>query len=119
VSLEVKTKTQGNAAFRVAGVQDNKSGAIAGDVELKYTNKPNGLAYTQAWTTSNILRSQLELENYMAKGLKLDLTTALNPDKNQKSAIMAATYKQAGVHGRAFLDVFKVSIRSPLRSYVC
>jgi voltage-dependent anion channel protein 2 len=119
VSLEVKTKTQGNAAFRVAGVQDNKSGAIAGDVELKYTNNPNGLAYTQAWTTSNILRSQLELENYMAKGLKLDLTTALNPDKNQKSAIMAATYKQAGVHGRAFLDVFKVSIRSPLRSYVC
>jgi voltage-dependent anion channel protein 2 len=108
VSLEVKTLTPSNTAFRVAGTRDNKSNIIAGDIEAKYVNRKNGLVFTQAWTTSNVLRSQVELENYITKGLKLDLTTSLLPEKSQKSAIVAATYKQPGLHGRAFLDVFKV-----------
>jgi voltage-dependent anion channel protein 2 len=107
-SLEVKTVTPSATTFKVAGVRDTKSAAITGDIEAKYFNKANGLVFTQAWTTSNILRSQVELENYVAKGLKLDLTTTLLPDKGQKGAIVAATYKQPGLHSRAFLDVFKV-----------
>jgi voltage-dependent anion channel protein 2 len=110
-SLEVKTATPSNTTFRVAGTRDSKSANITGDIEAKYTNRKNGLVVTQAWTTSNVLRNQLELENYIAKGLKLDLTTALVPEKSQKSAILAATYKQPGLHGRAFLDLFKVSLR--------
>jgi hypothetical protein len=107
-SLEVKTATPSNTTFRVAGVRDAKSNAIAGDIEAKYVNRKNGLVFTQAWTTANVLRSQVELENYMAKGLKLDLTTGIVPDKNTKSALVNATYKQPGLHGRAFLDLFKV-----------
>jgi voltage-dependent anion channel protein 2 len=111
-TLEVKTNTPSGTAFRVTGFRDSKSSAINGDIEAKYTNKANGLVFTQAWTTANVLRSQIELENYMAKGLKLDLTTGLNPEKNIKSSMLAATYKQPGLHGRAFLDVFKVRTRS-------
>jgi voltage-dependent anion channel protein 2 len=107
-SLEVKT-TSFPASFKVAGLRDAKSGVITGDIEGKWVDPKNGVAITQAWTTSNILRTQVELENQIARGLKLDLLTALNPAKNQKSAIVAAIYKQPNVHTRATVDLFKVS----------
>ncbi|KAG2090515.1 eukaryotic porin/Tom40 [Suillus cothurnatus] len=106
-SLEVKTKTPSNVAFKVGGNRDSKSGLIAGDIEAKYTDKKNGLVFTETWTTSNALKSQLELENYLAKGLKLDIATSLTPDKGQKSALLNVIYKQSGVHTRGAFDVFK------------
>jgi len=106
-SLEVKTKTPSDVSFRVAGNRDNKSDFISGEIEAKYTNRKYGTTFTQAWTTSNVLRSVVELENQIAKGLKLDVTTALQPDKNTKSALINATYKQSGIHSRAVFDLFK------------
>ncbi|KAF8887181.1 eukaryotic porin/Tom40 [Infundibulicybe gibba] len=106
-TLEVKTKTPSDVTFKVAGTRDSKSEIIAGDVEAKYTNRKHGLTFTQTWTTSNILRSQVELENQIAKGLKLDLNTSLLPDKGTKTALINAVYKQSGFHSRAALDVFK------------
>ncbi|KAH8086875.1 voltage-dependent ion-selective channel [Filobasidium floriforme] len=105
-SLEVKT-TSFPASFKVAGLRDAKSAAITGDIEGKWVDPKNGVAITQAWTTSNILRTQVELENQIARGLKLDLLTALNPAKNQKSALVTAIYKQPSVHTRATVDLFK------------
>ena len=87
-----------------------QSAAITGDIEGKWVDPKNGVAITQAWTTSNILRTQVELENQIARGLKLDLLTALNPAKNQKSAIVTAIYKQPSVHTRATVDLFKVKL---------
>ncbi|KAI0736311.1 eukaryotic porin/Tom40 [Fomitopsis betulina] len=107
VALEVKTKTPSNVAFRVSGAQDSKSSLINGDLEGKYTDRKHGLTFTQAWTTTNTLRTQIELENQIAKGLKLDLNTALTPDKGSKTALFTSTYKQPGLHTRAFLDLFK------------
>jgi Eukaryotic porin len=107
-SLEVKTKTPSNVTFKVQGSQHSKSKDIHGDVEAKYTDSKNGLTVTQTWSTTNVLKSQLELDNQIAKGLKFDLTTSLAPDKNTKSAVLHAIYKQSGLHSRALLDVFKV-----------
>lgn len=95
--------------FKVAGSQQ-KNSAITGDVEAKYADFKHGLVFTQAWTTSNVLKTQVELENQIAKGLKLDLTTSLLPEKGQKSALLNAVYKQSGLHTRANLDLFKVRI---------
>ncbi|EIW72829.1 hypothetical protein TREMEDRAFT_42010 [Tremella mesenterica DSM 1558] len=106
-SLEVKTITPSNVTFKVAGNKDDKSGTISGDIEGKYVDFKNGLTFTQAWTTSNLLRTQLELENQIAKGLKLDLATTLNPAKAAKSAILTAIYKQPSLHTRATVDLFK------------
>jgi voltage-dependent anion channel protein 2 len=106
-TLEVKTATPSNVTFRVAGSQDPKTSAIAGDIEAKYTDKKNGVTITQAWTTANYLRTTVEAENHLAKGLKFDLNTNLLPDASKKSALVTTTYKQPGVHTRAFLDVFK------------
>ena len=79
-SLEVKTKMPSNIAFKVAGLCDTKSQAITGDIEAKYSDHKNGLVFTETWMTANVLKSQLELENYLAKGLKLDFATTLAPD---------------------------------------
>jgi voltage-dependent anion channel protein 2 len=106
-SLEVKTKTPSNVTFKVGGSRDSKSSIISGDVEAKWSDYKHGLTVTQTWTTSNILRSQVEVDNQIAKGLKLDLSTALHPEKGEKSALFNAVYKQPGLHTRAILDVFK------------
>ncbi|KAI0789603.1 eukaryotic porin/Tom40 [Abortiporus biennis] len=106
-ALEVKTATPSNVSFRVSGSQDPKSAAINGDIEAKFSDKPHGLVFTQAWTTSNVLRTQIEAENHLAKGLKFDLATSLLPDSGKKTAVFTSTYKQPGLHTRAFLDIFK------------
>ncbi|KAL0961003.1 hypothetical protein HGRIS_005996 [Hohenbuehelia grisea] len=105
-ALEVKTKTPSDVTFKVGGTRDSKSSVITGDIETKFSNRKHGLTFTQAWTTANVLRTQVELENQIAKGLKLELTTLLFPDKN-KSALLNAAYKQSGVHARGALDFFK------------
>ncbi|ESK95224.1 outer mitochondrial membrane protein porin [Moniliophthora roreri MCA 2997] len=104
-TLEVKTKTPSNVTFRVFGTND-KNGT-SGDLEGKWTNKAHGVTLTQTWTTTNTLKSLLELENQIAKGLKVDINTALQPEKGTKSATVGGIYKQSGVHTRAVLDVFK------------
>jgi len=102
----VKTATSSGVSFKVALIRDAKA-AITGDLETKYNLKHHGLTLTQTWTTANVLRTQVELENQIAKGLKFDLTTALLPEKGSKSALLTANYKQPGLHTRAFLDIFK------------
>jgi voltage-dependent anion channel protein 2 len=54
-----------------------------------------------------LLRTQVELENQIARGLKLDLATALNPAKSQKSAILSAIYKQPSLHAKTTVDILK------------
>jgi voltage-dependent anion channel protein 2 len=109
VNLEVKTATPSGVTFKAAGNRDTKSEAIVGDIEAKWSDRKHGLTVTETWTTSNILRTNVELENQIAKGLKLDVNTQLFPDKGAKSAIFNAAYKQSGFHTRASLDLFKVS----------
>ncbi|KAF9533192.1 eukaryotic porin/Tom40 [Crepidotus variabilis] len=105
-SLEVKTQTPSNVSFKVQGTRDSKS-AIAGDIEGKWTDKVHGLTLTQTWTTANVLRNQVELDNIIAKGLKLDLATSLAPEKGAKTAVVNTVYKQSGLHTRATLDVLR------------
>ena len=106
--LEIKTQTPSYVSFKVQGSRDAKTDIINGDIEGKWTDKIHGLTLTQAWTTSNILRNQVELDNIIVKGLKFDLKTSLSPDKGTKTANLSAFYKQSGLHSHATLDVFKV-----------
>lgn len=54
-----------------------------------------------------MLRNTIELENQIAKGLKLELITTLVPDKQAKNAVISSTYKQPGLHTKQTVDVFK------------
>ncbi|BGP27638.1 voltage-dependent ion-selective channel [Rhodotorula toruloides] len=106
-ALEVKTRAPNGVLFKVAGLRDAKTAAIAGDLEAKYTDVKNGVTVTQTWTTSNVLKTQVELENQIAKGLKLDVQGHLLPATQSKAAFVTAIYKQPSLHTRALLDVFK------------
>ncbi|PLW13843.1 hypothetical protein PCANC_16750 [Puccinia coronata f. sp. avenae] len=106
-NLEVKTKAPNNVVFKVAGLRDGKSGVIAGDLEAKYLLPKYGLTFTPTWSTSNLVKAQFELENKIAKGLKLDLATSMNPVSNAKNAALTATYKQPGLHTRTLVDLFR------------
>ncbi|KNZ73078.1 Mitochondrial outer membrane protein porin [Termitomyces sp. J132] len=106
-SLEAKTKTPSGVTFKVGGNRPASADQIQGDIEAKWSELKHGLTVTNTWTTANVLRSQVELENTIAKGLKVDLATSLLPEKGTKTALLSATYKQSGFHSRAFLDLFK------------
>jgi len=106
-SLEIKTRAPNNVLFKVAGARDNKSQVIAGDIEGKWADPKNGINFTQTWTTKNQLKSLLELENQIAKGLKFDLNTVLEPDTAAKNALIGAHFKQPGFHLRGICNVFK------------
>ncbi|KAJ6461998.1 eukaryotic porin/Tom40 [Mycena vitilis] len=106
--LEVKTKTPSNTVFKVAGTRASQTSAIQGDIEAKLNDRKHGLTFTNTWTTTNVLRSQIELQDQITQGLKLDLTTSIAPSKNNsKTAVLGAVYKQSGFHSRAVLDVLK------------
>ncbi|CAO3703769.1 unnamed protein product [Rhizopus stolonifer] len=109
VKLEVKTAAPNGVTFKVNGQRDNKTGIIVGDLETKYADKKNGLTFTEAWTTSNHLNGKIELENNLAKGLKVELLTSLLPSVNEKAAKINATYKKPNVHTVATLDVIKTN----------
>jgi len=112
-SLEVKTKTPSNVTFKVFGERNSKHPErITGDIEAKYVDPKNGLTFTQSWTTLNALKTLIELDGQVAKGVKLDLSTSITPqDKDgkatAKSTILSGVWKQPGVHTRASLDLFK------------
>jgi len=106
-SLEVKTKTPSDVTFKVGGTRDSKHDVINGDIEAKYVDRKHGLTFTQTWLTSNVLRSQVELENQIAKGLKIDLNTSLLPEKGAKTAVINSAYKLSGFHTRAAFDIMK------------
>lgn len=106
-TLEVKTRTPSGVTFKVLGLHDNKSSTISGDLEASWADRKKGVAFTQAWSTANVLRNHVELENHVAKGLKLEVISTLVPEKQAKNALVALTYKAPGVHVRNFVDAFK------------
>ncbi|KAK3832114.1 MAG: eukaryotic porin/Tom40 [Linnemannia elongata] len=105
--FEVKTVAPGGVTFNVLGNQDNKSGAINGELKTKYVDFKNGLTVTEAWTTGNVLTTQIELENKVAKGLKFDVTGGFLPSEGKKNAKVGVQYKQLGFNSRAYVDLFK------------
>ncbi|RKP10898.1 eukaryotic porin/Tom40 [Thamnocephalis sphaerospora] len=107
VKLEVTTKTPNGVSFTVNGSQDSKSGLINGELKAKYADYKNGLTVTNTWTTKNVLSAQVELENKVAKGLKLDINASLLPAAGQKAAKVGVNYKQPGVFSRATVDLLK------------
>ncbi|KAF8982457.1 Mitochondrial porin [Entomortierella lignicola] len=106
--LELKTVAPNGVTFNVLGNQDSKSGHINGELKTKYVDYKNGLTVTEAWTTGNLLTTQIELENKVAKGLKLDITGGFLPSEGKKHARIGVHYKQLGFNSRATLDLHKV-----------
>lgn len=80
-------------------------GSITGELEGKYTD--GGIALTQGWTTANSLTTKIELDNQIARGVKLELGTSFLPSVGTKNAKVGLFYRQPAFHARAYLDLFK------------
>lgn len=65
------------------------------------------MTLTQAWTTSNILDTKVELEDKIAKGLKAEVLTNFLPKSQKFGAKLNLYFKQPNFHARAFFDVLK------------
>jgi len=109
VKLEVKTVASNGVVFKVNGQRDNKSAAIVGDLEVKYADKQKGFTCTEVWTTSNQINGKIEIENNLAKGLKLEIFSSVLPSTCGKAGKISATYKKPNVHTVATFDVFQTN----------
>lgn len=105
-NLEVKSKAPNGVTFTVKG-KSSHEGPIAGSLEAKYVDAPNGLTLTQAWTTANALDTKVELDNNIVKGLKAEVLTQYLPSSQSMGTKLNLHFKQTNVHTRAFLDLLK------------
>ncbi len=67
----------------------------------------SGLTLTQTWNTANSLDTKLEVNDTLAKGLKLEGLFNFLPATAAKGAKFNLLFKQPGFHGRAFFDLLK------------
>ena len=66
---------------------------------------PLGVTITQAWTTSSLLDTKIELADLLAPGAKLDLQNLWNPSKPSSAAQkINLAFKNPTVHSRAFIN---------------
>lgn len=105
-TIEVKSNTPNNVAFKVAGKSSHES-STSGTMEGKYQDKKLGLTLTQTWTTANTLESKLELADNLAKGLKAEGIFSYLPSSKKQGAKLNLHFKQSAFHGRAFCDLLK------------
>jgi len=107
VKLEVKTNTFSGVNFTATGAKDNKSGVINGELKTKYTDKRNGVTFTEAWSSSNLLTGEIEVADKLARGLKLAVNASLLPAVGQKNVKLTTEYKHSKLHSRTNVDLFK------------
>ncbi|KAL9102791.1 MAG: hypothetical protein Q9163_002109 [Psora crenata] len=89
-----------NSEILVASIASNGS-------RLLMRIRRAGLTLTQAWTTTNVLNTKLELDNNIAKGLKAEALTDFVPSSQKFGAKLNLYFKQPNFTGRAFFDVLK------------
>jgi voltage-dependent anion channel protein 2 len=105
-SIEVKSNTPNNVAFKVTGKATHDK-LTSGLLEGKFQDKPSGLTLTQSWNTVNALDTKIELNDTIAKGLKAEILGSFLPATQAKGAKLNLHFKQANFHGRAFFDLLK------------
>ncbi|KAL8850145.1 MAG: hypothetical protein Q9221_004906 [Calogaya cf. arnoldii] len=120
-NVEVKTKAPNGVSFNVKG-KSSQEGSTTGSVSTAFPESANpivgqakhmpirlkgSLTLTQAWTTTNILNTKIELDNQIAKGMKAEVAADFAPPSKDIGAKLNLTFKQPSFHIRAFLDLMK------------
>ncbi|CAK9188661.1 unnamed protein product, partial [Ilex paraguariensis] len=90
--LDVKTKTPAGVEFTTGGVSHFESGKVLGTLETKYKFKEYGLTFSEKWNTSNILATEVSLQD-LFKGTKFSAESTFAPQTGDKSLKVKAEYK--------------------------
>ncbi|KAJ3031361.1 UNVERIFIED_CONTAM: Mitochondrial porin [Siphonaria sp. JEL0065] len=104
--LEVNTTTSNGIKFTVTGNKDNKTGNIVSELKTKYSDKARGLTVTEHWNANNVIGAQIELQDQIASGVKLDIHGSIHPSNGAKNAKAAVEYKQSNIFTRSSVDLF-------------
>ncbi|KAK5987291.1 Mitochondrial outer membrane protein porin [Cladobotryum mycophilum] len=105
-TFEFKDTAPNGVAFKVTGKSSHEK-ATSAAFEGKYTDKPTGLTLTQTWNTANALDTKIEVNDSLAKGLKLEGLFTFLPATAAKGAKFNLHFKQPALHTRAFFDLLK------------
>jgi len=92
--LDVKTKTKSGMQFAVAGNSNHDNSKTSGSLESKYKCPDYGMTLTEKWDTDNVLSTEAQIEDQLAKGLKLSFDTTFAPTTGKKSGKIKTSYKQ-------------------------
>lgn len=92
--IDVKTKTSSGIEFISKGSSAAEDGKITGSLETKYTKPDYGFSFTEKWTTDNNVTSDISIENQIATGLKMTLSTQFAPNTAKRSGVLKAVYKR-------------------------
>ncbi|KAJ3293683.1 Mitochondrial porin [Rhizoclosmatium sp. JEL0117] len=103
--LEVNSTTTNGFKVTVNNVKDNVSGKITSDLKTKYTDRENGFVFTNTWHAGNALTAQLELQDLISTGFKLDLHGAMHPALGTTAAKAGIELKQQNVFARSSVDL--------------
>lgn len=90
--LDVKTKIPNGCEFSSGGVSYFDSGKVVGNLESKYKFKEYGLNLSEKWSTSNILVTEVSLQD-LFKGAKFSAESSFAPQTGDKSLKIKTEYK--------------------------
>ncbi|KAJ2076819.1 Mitochondrial porin [Coemansia sp. RSA 988] len=110
LKLEVKTTTSNGVTFTVNGAQDIKSGAIISELKSKYSDKVNGLTFTESWNTANLVTGQVEIANKFARGLKVELSGSSALSSTKRALRSKFDYQQDNLFARVNVDALSPSV---------
>ncbi|KAL8959561.1 MAG: hypothetical protein Q9193_003599 [Seirophora villosa] len=105
-NIEVKSKAPNGVSFTTKG-KSSHEGSSSGSIEGKYVDAPSGVTLTNSWTSNNVLSTKFELDNQIAKGLKLEFMTDFTPSTKDFGAKTNLHFKQPNFQARAFFDMMK------------
>lgn len=90
--LDVKTKVPNGCEFNCGGVSHFDSGKVLGTLESKYKLKEYGLNLSEKWSTSNILVTEVSLQD-LFKGAKFAAESSFAPQTGDKSLKLKTEFK--------------------------
>jgi len=93
IQLDCNTTTESGVNISTGGTHTLETSKVAGNLETKYKCKDYGVTISEKWNTDNVLSNDFTIEDKLAKGLKVVMSTSFSPATGKKKGTVKGTYK--------------------------
>ncbi|XP_033611058.1 voltage-dependent anion-selective channel-like [Cryptotermes secundus] len=93
LKLDCKTKTSSGVEFSTGGSSNQDTGKVFGSLETKYKVPDYGLTFSEKWNTDNTLATEISIQDYVAKGLKLSFDSSFAPQTGSKTGRIKSEFR--------------------------
>lgn len=104
VKADVKTKTASGVELKTSGNHNMENSRAAAELETKLELKDYGVTFTEKWKTSNVVTSEMVIEDRMVKGLKSTIEGSFEPSSGKKSLKVKNSFKNSSANVGVDLD---------------